>query len=316
MKKIRRATAVFLLLLTFVFQGAAAPREVVVGGDIIGIRMETDGVAIVEFTDQTPEKAGLCRGDILKKIDGRPVTTTEEVKTRVEQSGGEPMKLTVERGTREKTVTLAPSPTEQGQRLGLLVRDQITGIGTVTFYDPGTGTFGALGHGINGEEGLLPMKSGSILPTAVSSVQPGQAGKPGSLRGALQGRAPLGELSRNTDQGIFGTMDAPERERLPVAAPGTVHPGKAQIRATAAGRQVQEYDVQIVEVYSGGEESRNLLLEVTDPELLALTGGIVQGMSGSPILQDGKLVGAVTHVLINDPARGYGILIENMLAAA
>ena len=316
MKKIRRGTAVLLLVLALLPRASAAREEVVPGGDIIGIEIETRGVAIVEFSRDTPEQAGLRRGDILKKFDGKAVHTPEEVRQLVESSGGAPMHLTVERKEKEKTVVLAPADTEEGLRLGLMVRDRITGIGTVTYFDPEANCFGALGHGVNGEGGLLPMEEGSVLPAAVSAVEPGREGDPGSLRGSLQGRAPLGEIERNTGRGIFGKMPAPARERVPVAQPGEVRTGKAEIRTTVAGREIQDYDVQILAVYSEKDSGRNLLLEVTDPELLEITGGIVQGMSGSPILQNGKLVGAVTHVLIDNPARGYGIFIENMLDAA
>ena len=316
MKKFRRGTAAILLLLALVPRVSAAREEVIPGGDVIGIEIETEGVAIVEFSRETPEQAGLCRGDILKKIDGQAVHTAGEVQQLVERSGGAPMHLTVERQEKEKTVVLSPENTEKGLRLGLLVRDRVTGIGTVTYFEPEEEHFGALGHGVTGEGGVLPMEEGSILPAAVSAVEPGQKGNPGSLRGRLQGRAPLGEIDRNTGHGIFGKMPAPGRKPVPVAAPGEVRTGKAKIRSTVAGREIQDYDVQILAVYSGKNGGRDLLLEVTDPELLKITGGIVQGMSGSPILQDGKLVGAVTHVLIDNPARGYGIFIENMMDTA
>lgn len=316
MKKLKQGAAVFLLLLLLTPLGAAAPRDVIVGGDIIGIRLETDGVAIVEFSEKAPEKAGLCRGDILKKVDGVPVSTAEEVKDLVDNSSGEPLRLTVERKGREKSVVLAPTDTGAGKKLGILVRDQISGIGTVTYYEPETDRFGALGHGVSGEGGLVPMREGQVLLSAVRAVEPSRTGAPGSLRGTIEGRAPCGEIEKNSEQGIFGRMEAPREERLPVAPADSVHTGPAKIRCTLEGREIQDYDVQILAVYSPGEKTRNLLLEVTDPTLLEAAGGIVQGMSGSPILQDGRLAGAVTHVLIDNPAQGYGIFIENMLNAA
>ena len=192
-------------------------------------------------------------------------------------------------------------------------------MGTVTFYDPDTGKFATLGHGVNNSRGeLLNMVSGTAYNATIVSVRKGTSGDPGQLMGALKEAQPVGVLYKNTIQGVFGTTQTGWKgEPLPVGTPSDVRTGAAVIRCTIQGDTVQEYSVEILKVYPrSGASGRNMLLKITDPALLETTGGIVQGMSGSPIIQDGKLIGAVTHVLVNDPTTGYGIFIENMLDAA
>lgn len=213
------------------------------------------------------------------------------------------------------TVTPALSQEDGCWRLGLWLRDGIAGIGTVTFYDPETGLFGALGHSINDVDTgiLLPLGDGTITSATVSDVQRGEKGKAGELHGAFDTESKLGEVKQNTSSGIFGTAFCGfEGVPIPVAEDSEIENGPATILANVEGSEVREYAVEISRAQSGGR----LMVTVTDPELLAATGGIVQGMSGSPIIQNGKLVGAVTHVLISDPTRGYGITISSMLRAA
>ena len=201
----------------------------------------------------------------------------------------------------------------------MYLRDGITGIGTVTWYDPDTGQFGTLGHGVNGSDGnLLEMVKGKAYDAQVASVKKGVSGEPGQLKGAVAPEQEAGSLYRNTPQGVFGKSDRGWKgEALPVGEAENIRTGPAVIRSTVKGDETQEYSVEILKIYPGSRaDGRNLLIKITDPKLLEATGGIVQGMSGSPIIQDGKLVGAVTHVLVNDPTRGYGIFIENMLDAA
>ncbi len=195
----------------------------------------------------------------------------------------------------------------------------IAGIGTVTFYDPDTGKFGALGHGVSETGGgLLNMKSGNAYDAAVLSVKRGKCGEPGQLKGTADPANAIGTLLRNTPQGVFGvTKQGWKGEPLPVATCEEVHTGRAAIRSTVESDTPRDYSVEILKIYPKDRaDGRNLLLKVTDPKLLETTGGIVQGMSGSPIIQDGRLIGAVTHVLVNQPDTGYGIFIENMLEAA
>lgn len=318
MKLIYRTAAVALSLLLLLGGVRAAPETVIPGGNTIGLELKTDGVTIVAFSDPAPEKAGLRRGDLLQKIDGIPVTSTQDIVTLVERSAGRVLRLTVQREGKEKTVRLAAKRDGGVWRLGILVRDGITGIGTVTYYDTESGTFGALGHGVNyGSSGdLLPMREGTVLASQVASVTRGEKGAAGELRGAIRRGGACGEISKNTNCGIFGTMPAADGAAVPIASPAQAHTGAATIRSNVEGTEVGEYRVRIVAVQPHDARGRNLLLEVTDPTLLEKTGGIVQGMSGSPIMQDGRLIGAVTHVLIDDPTRGYGIFIEAMLAAA
>ena len=219
------------------------------------------------------------------------------------------------------TLSVSPQQNDQGQyAIGAWIRDSMAGIGTMTYYDPESGAFGALGHGITDVDTaqLMPFSSGSILPSTVKAVKKGAAGQAGELRGDFDLTQDLGTLSANTSTGVFGTVEADGfaaslSQALPVAAASEVRTGPAVILSNVEGDNVQEYDVEILQIVSNSADGRDLVISVTDPELIAATGGIVQGMSGSPILQDGKFVGAVTHVLLNDPTKGYGILMETML---
>ena len=206
-------------------------------------------------------------------------------------------------------------------RLGAWIRDSMAGIGTMTYYDPASGTYGALGHGITDVDTalLMPLYAGSITEATVKAVKRGERGSPGELKGDFSGSRDLGTVASNTEGGIFGSMEPcalTAGEPVPVAQADEVKTGPATILSNISGDETQEYAVEIVKIYPQSQATRNLLIRVTDSALLEKTGGIVQGMSGSPILQNGRLVGAVTHVLLNDPTEGYGILMENMLKAA
>ena len=199
----------------------------------------------------------------------------------------------------------------------------MAGIGTMTFYDPESGIFGALGHGVTDADTgkLLPLDHGSIMDASVKAVKRGERAAPGELKGDFDLTRDSGTLFANTESGIFGKLSAEDAEKLrtqalPIAGKSELKTGKAQILATVEGKEIRAYDIEIEKIYSSSGSTRNFLLHVTDEALLAQTGGIVPGMSGSVVLKDGKIVGAVTHVLLDDPTRGYGIFIENMLAAA
>ncbi len=307
MKKI-----ILFLLTLLLLCGAASAATVIPGGGTIGLSLTVDGAAIVSFSRDEPKRAGLECGDVITAVDGRPVGGVTEVLVAVAASEGRPLRLTVRREGETKDVRLAPVQAETGWQLGLYLRDRLTGIGTVTYYEPDSGTFAALGHGVSEGGALLPLKEGTALESEVVSVVRGQDGAAGTLHGAVAGGCVRGEISENTPQGVFGTMDAPDGQAVQT---GTAHIGEAVIRSNVRGSEVEEFTVRIRSVNARAAQ-KNLLIEVTDPALLEQTGGIVQGMSGSPILQDGKLVGAVTHVLLDDPATGYGILIDRMLRAA
>ena len=320
--KILGKRAVFAVLCLWLLSfPVEAARELVPVGQVIGLELRSGTVTVAGFDPQLGEaakKAGLQEGDCIEKVNGKAVRCAEDVRAAV-MAAHQPLELTVSRGGKRLSVTVRSSATEQGPKLGIYLRQGITGIGTVTWYDPATGQFGALGHGVNGSSGvLLKMAQGTTYPAQVQSVTKGKSGRPGQLKGSCDDTDACGELLRITPQGVFGkSRQGWLGEPIPIAKAEQVHPGQASIRSTVNGCTTGDYSVEILKVYSPDRaDGRNLLLKITDPTLLDATGGIVQGMSGSPIIQDGRLVGAVTHVLVNDPTVGYGIYIQNMLDAA
>ncbi len=316
MKKIIRLGLCLALTLLLSLSALAAPDRLIPGGNTIGLQMDTRGVSIVEVCSESGKGAGLKKGDLIIAVDGKAVSSPEDLQRAASSSRGRAVKLSLLRDGREESCTLAPQKTEAGWLWGLTVRDGISGIGTVTYYNVEDNSFGALGHGVSEGSGLLPMEEGRVLPSLVTAVTKGKKGEPGALQGALAGRSALGTIGRNTSSGIFGTMPCPRKDPLPVGSWQEAKKGEAKILSNIRGTEVKEYTVEILEIRPNDSQNRNFLLKVTDPALLEATGGIVQGMSGSPILQEGKLIGAVTHVLLDDPTRGYGIFIENMLDAA
>lgn len=301
------------LFLIWTLATAVSAEMLVPGGQLIGLQLEDGTVTVAGFAREEAKASGLQKGDRLLSVDNHPIACARDVKDALENAG-KTVAVTVLRGEEQKKFILVPS--ENG--LGLYLRQGTAGLGTVTYYDPDTGDFGALGHGVNDSKGqLLSCCEGSVFSAEPVSVKKGQRGKPGQILGSLHGDDPLGTVRKNVIQGVFGKAQFPPDEPLPVAQPSQVQPGKATIRATVDESGMQEYSVEILKIYpGGGDRTRNLLLKITDEALLEATGGIVQGMSGSPLVQDGKLIGAVTHVLVNDPTMGYGIFIENMLEAA
>ena len=303
--------------------GDSSARMLVPVGHTVGIKLFARGVLVVKLSDGgTPAKScGLQTGDVIVKCGGVSVTSTEQFQTLLQENGGDATDLQVRRDGENVTLSVSPQQNDQGQyAIGAWIRDSMAGIGTMTYYDPESGAFGALGHGITDVDTaqLMPFSSGSILPSTVKAVKKGAAGQAGELRGDFDLTQDLGTLSANTSAGVFGTVEADGfaaslSQALPVAAASEVRTGPAVILSNVEGDNVQEYDVEILQIVEGSADGRDLVISVTDPELIAATGGIVQGMSGSPILQNGKFVGAVTHVLLNDPTKGYGILMETML---
>ena len=318
--------AIFSLSLC-VQQAWASPSErtVIPLGKAVGIKLFSDGVLVVGLAEgASPARScGLREGDVITALDGEHVDSTEQVQSLLSDAAGEEMTLTVRRGAARVSLTAAARRSADGTwQLGAWIRDSMAGIGTLTYYDPTTGQYGALGHGITDVDTaqLMPLASGSIMETTVKAVKKGVKGDPGELKGDFSVQRDVGTVTVNSDGGIFGTVsdaDFPARSQaVPVAGAEEVKCGRAVILSTVSGEEIREYQVEIVKVFRDADSTRNLLLRITDPELLQATGGIVQGMSGSPILQNGKLVGAVTHVMINDPTQGYGIFAENMLVRA
>ena len=296
------------------------------GGTSFGVRLLGEGVCVVGLSDVTvggknispAASAGLLPKDLIVEVDGVRVRTVQDFKSAIAASEGRAVSLLCKRGGESFSVSVTPVKDETGHyTVGMWVRDSASGIGTITFVDPKTGAFGALGHGIcDGESGeLLPLSRGIVTDAVVTGIEKGKKGAPGELKGYLKGEK-KGVLNKNTGCGIFGYFaDAPDGDAIPIALSQKVHTGEAIVRCTLDDGKMGDYKIEITEIH-GHSENKSFTVKVTDEALLAKTGGIVQGMSGSPIIQDGKLIGAVTHVLINDPTTGYGIFIENMLAAA
>ena len=308
------SAVVFICILT---TGVFASDYLSPVGTVVGLDLSSGIVTVAAFDDALPaaKESGIQAGDEILSINDTKITCAEDVRKALDHSKGT-VELVINRDGTQKSLRISPQITENGPRLGVFLRQGITGIGTVTWYDPDTGNFGTLGHGVSDARGcLLKMTGGKVYPARVMSVQKGKAAAPGQLKGAIEGDILLGTVARNVQQGVFGTArNAWEGDALPVAAWEDVRNGEATIRSTVTDGAPQDYSVEILKIYSKTRsDGRNFLIRVTDPALLEATGGIVQGMSGSPIIQDGKLVGAVTHVLVNDPTRGYGIFIENML---
>ncbi|MBQ3532399.1 MAG: SpoIVB peptidase [Oscillospiraceae bacterium] len=335
--RIRRgAAAVFAALFCLSFCAAPAwaqesERTLIPLGKAVGIKLFADGVLIVETSEldsggemRSPaQDCGLKEGDLILRANNEKVQSTEHMQSILQHNGDDAMVLAVKRGSRTMEVSITPVCCDDGAyRLGAWIRDSMAGIGTLTYYDPATGAYGALGHGITDVDTarLMPLASGSIMETTVKAVRRGEKGQPGELKGDFSVQRDVGTLWANTESGIFGTVSDDSwlngGEALPVGRSEDVHTGPATILSTVNGGETEEYAVQIEKLFSRDQSTRNMLIRVTDERLLSTTGGIVQGMSGSPIIQDGKLIGAVTHVLVNSPDTGYGIFIENMLEAA
>lgn len=302
------------------------------GGNTVGIEIESQGVIVTNVVGIETEKgsaspaadAGVLPGDIIIGIGKNKIASGEDLQTAMGDVKGEKTSITVLRNGIEKQFTIMPYENDAGcGEIGVWVRDSLAGLGTITFFNEKNGSFGALGHGVNDLDTdiLFPVRCGNIMKAHITEVIKGERGMPGQLHGVPDGETVLGRVEKNTSGGIFGKAERSiipsGAKALPVADSGSVETGDAVILSNIEGDEVKEYSVEITRVYSGaGAGDRNMMLRVTDDELLEKTGGIVQGMSGSPIIQNGKIIGAVTHVLINDSSRGYGIFIENMLDAA
>ena len=321
MNRSLRAVIISAALFFLLPVSAEAAQSLIPVGALIGLQLQDDTVTVAAFDENSPSSAkaaGLKIGDEILQIDQIPVSCTEDVRNALNACDSD-IEITIRRGSKTSKLCFTPDTGEDGPRLGVYLRQGISGIGTVTYYDPETGAFGTLGHGVNQPKGtLLAMKRGFAYEADITSVIRGKSGEPGQLKGSADAAEVFGTLLKNTPQGVFGTTNQGwTGESIPVSGFEEVHTGPAVIRSTVTGSTPQDYSVEILKIYAPDRsQHRNFLLKVTDDQLLSATGGIVQGMSGSPIIQDGKLVGAVTHVLVNDPTRGYGIFIENMLEAA
>lgn len=305
------------------------PRKyVMVGGDIFGLKMYTDGVVIVDIdsTDEANEKspaelAGLMIGDSIISIDGKRVVTTVDVSQCIKNSRGQPLKLEFKRNSKSYSTVLTPriADDNSGYKAGLWLRDSMAGMGTITFYDPNAGIYAGLGHAVCDVDSgrALPLAGGEILDAKISSCVKSENGKTGELSGYFGNRT-IGNILLNCSMGVYGEYSVKRSsELLAVAAKEEIKVGPAKVIASTDNDGKREYDIEIKSINTGATgREHNMIIRITDPSLLAKTGGIVQGMSGSPIVQNGMLVGAVTHVFLNNCTEGYAIFAENMINTA
>lgn len=305
-------------------------QELIPVGSPIGIYVKTDGILVVgtgEFkgedgTEYSPSRYILKSGDYIRKVNGETVTEKDDFIQRIEQCGGKEVILTLERDGEFLELSIKPEKDATGDyKIGAWVRDNAQGVGTMTYIDS-RGNFGALGHGITDVDTstLMHMEDGTLYETDIVDIKKGTTGTPGEMTGMIvySDDRILGDITSNSSKGIFGICNPKAlamgtREALPIGLKQEIKLGRAQILCTVDG-SAKYYDVEITALHLDHDNvNRGIELKVTDPKLLELTGGIVQGMSGSPIIQNGKFVGAVTHVLVQDSTKGYGIFIENML---
>ena len=295
---------------------SARPATLTAGGDVFGIRIKENCITVVD----SRECDDIKEGDKIISIGGIEVKTISDVKGALASLDGSEVTLKIKRRDQIKTVTIKPEVVGDEVRLGVSVRDGAAGIGTVTYYDEERGVFGGLGHGICDPDTSVPIEisEGVVCGVILGGVQRGAEGKPGELCGVLTSDI-YGTLYANTEVGVFGELSprgngtSPE---YPIASRDEVKEGEAKIISTVKNGKKAEYSIKIFDVNESSTGTKSFKIKVTDPALIALTGGIVRGMSGSPVIQNGKLVGAVTHVLVANPTEGYGIFIENMLNAA
>lgn len=324
--KIRSAAAAVLCFfaLSVSAHAAADPISLIPVGRAVGIEIETQGVIVTAVTKvDTPQgeaepafEAGLRAGDIIEYIGPQLIESAADFRKALDEAGGT-VSLRYTRGGRQYQTTITPVLSTNGHyELGVWLRSGMAGIGTVTFYDPGSGCFGALGHPVSDMDTgvMLPVREGAIYPARISSVVKGQKGEPGELKGYSESGESCGTITKNCRSGLSGTAEpgAFAGEPMPVMKRSQLKCGEAYI-ISDVGEGVKQYSVEISRVYHGVDDERDMLITVTDEGLISVTGGIVQGMSGSPIIQNGMLAGAVTHVLINDPTKGYAISMESML---
>lgn len=333
-KNFGRLLVILCAALCFIvaLSGSAAvqPQELYLGGFPAGFVLETTTVEVVGMCDVMTESGlkspardgGLKTGDIIKKINNKEITSSEQVTEMLSAQGLKRADLCVERDGEEVLLSLVPVKdiTTGKMRVGVLVRDSLSGVGTVTYIDKTNNKFGSLGHPVTDTAGkITKINGGTLYGCIIYDVKRGVRGTPGELKGAFENNKVLGSAALNSKCGVFGKLsescDVSNLMRIEKGDIDDVTIGKAVIYSTVASNKKECYDISIVKVDKNNKDNRNFVIKIEDDALISKTGGIVQGMSGSPIVQNGKLIGAVTHVFINDPTRGYGISIENMMKA-
>lgn len=302
-------------------------KEVILGGQAVGIRLYSDGLVVIalgrisENQKSPAEEAGVRVGDVICKVNGMKVGTYDNFTKIIQNSHS--VDLEIKRGEEIKMITITPavSDSDKVKRIGLWVRDSTAGVGTLTYILPDTMEYGALGHGISDVDTGVKFNvlEGSIEECRIGGITKGEKGNPGELKGVFfPGAEVLGNINKNCQEGIFGTFkNIPQGDKVNLGHKSEIKKGTAYIRTSLDGINTEEYEIEILKVSKNNKTpTKGMVIKVTDERLLEKTGGIVQGMSGSPIIQEGKLIGAVTHVLVNDPTKGYGIFIENMIEAS
>lgn len=297
-------------------------------GNTIGLKLYTEGVLVVgmsEIEGKKPyENTGIQEGDRIIKIDKQNISSTDDLVQTVNSAQGKEVQVTyIKDDTLEElTTNMLPAKTKDNEyKLGLWVRDAAAGVGTLTFYEPSTKMFAALGHGITDIDtgDIVTIANGELVSSNIVSITKGEKGTPGEIRGSIDGETKLGDISKNTSFGIFGKISNKTKleinqNEMEVLARNEIEQGKAQIICELEEGKKKTYEIQIQKIYTtNNTDNKSMLIKVTDKELLEKTGGIIQGMSGSPIIQNGKFVGAVTHVLVNDPTTGYAVFADMML---
>ena len=304
-------------------------RYVSLGGEVFGLKIYSSGVLVVSTEDILTEKgamnpgkkAGIKSGDIVRKIDEKEINSNKDISEICKESNGKELEFTILRNSEEMTLTLTTVKEKSSGifKAGLWVRDSTAGIGTMTFYDRETGVFASLGHAVcDGDTGIvLPLSEGTAVSAKILGCSRGTETEAGELSGAFTANK-IGKLYKNNGCGVYGKLDTTDAggEILPVATAMEVKTGKAQILCTVDEKGKKYYDVEITKILDTHSEEKNMTVKITDEELLGITGGIVQGMSGTPLIQNGMLVGAITHVFVGTPKEGYAIFAENMLAVA
>ncbi len=296
-------------------------------GNPFGIKLLTDGVIAVELSSfetgdgiKSPAlDAGIRTGDIIKTIDNVKILSNDDVSDVIEKSGGKPLSVDLVRNGEEISLNVVPEMcmADNSYRIGMWVRDSSAGIGTLTFYDPENGSFAGLGHPVcDVDTGcIMPLYKGEVAEVTVNSIKKGKSGVPGELVGSFSAGGAIGTLYANCENGLYGTLEGFDIAAKPVqlGLRQEIETGKAYIYTTIEGKKPQKYEINIEKIdLQDSHDGKNMVIKVTDKELLEKTGGIVQGMSGSPIIQNDKLIGAVTHVFVNDPAKGYAIFADTM----
>ena len=323
LKKFKKILLIFLLSFIIMPTGALAYSDYVyAGGDNIGIELRSKGVMIIgtyKVKDGYPAKeAGLRSGDMSTAINDKTISRiTDMVNVIHENEDSDHVKVTHIRGVEKLETDLKIQKEDSVYKTGLYVKDSITGIGTLSFIDPNTKRFGALGHEITEKTTgkILEIKDGKIFDSSVTNIVRSENGLPGEKNAKFYSDQENGVVFANTEEGIFGnyTDTISDRKLYQVATPDEIKTGKAQMLTVLEGEQVESFEIEILKVGNNTEKNKNILFEITDPKLLEKSGGVVAGMSGSPIIQNDKIVAAVTHVVVDDPKRGYGIFITNML---